>query len=98
MHTTAPDTDALRRAWTPFLFCCFAVICGVRFYLIEKFGAPVGWSDDLEGIAFRILRPLHNGTFRVSSLFEPFNGDHVIAVTRLWDILWYTINGDWDPQ
>ena len=86
------------RAWFWFLLCCFAVICGFRFFLIQRFGAPVAWGDDLDGIGHRILAPLHQGTFTWPLLFQAHNGDHVITVTRLWEMLWFTLNGDWDPQ
>ena len=86
------------RSWLRFLACCFAVICGFRWFLIERFGAPVVWGDDIDGIAYRILAPLHNGTLTWSALFAAHNGDHVIAATRAWDILWYYLNGEWDPK
>lgn len=102
MHSSSdsspPIAPADHRAWLRFLLCCFAVICGFRFLLVEKFGAPVAWGDDLDGIAHRILAPLHQGTFTWPLLFAPHNGDHVIAATRLWEMLWYTLNGEWDPK
>lgn len=87
-----------RRAWFRFLLCCFGVILGFRILLVEKFGVPIAWGDDLDGIAHRILARLHNGTFEWSLLFVPHNGDHVITATRLWEMLWYYINGEWDPK
>lgn len=93
-----PVLSARISPWSTFLLCCFAVICGFRFFLVERFGTPVAWGDDIDGIGFRILRPLNNGTFTLSSLFAAHNGDHVIAATRLWEIFWYHINGDWDPK
>jgi hypothetical protein len=96
--SSPPFADGQRRIWFRFLLCCFAIICGLRILLVEKFGAPVAWGDDLDGIAHRILAPLNNGTFSWSLLFTAHNGDHVIAATRLWEMLWYSLNGEWDPK
>lgn len=84
--------------WRGFLLCCFVFICGLRVFLIESYGAPIAWGDDLDGIAHRILARLHNATFTWPLLFAAHNGDHVIVATRLWEILWYYINGEWDPK
>lgn len=96
--SNSPFAEEPRRLWFRFLLCCFAIICGLRMLLVEKYGAPVAWGDDLDGIAYRILAPLNNGTFTWSLLFTAHNGDHVIAATRLWEIFWYTLNGEWDPK
>jgi hypothetical protein len=85
--------------WLRFLFCCFVVICGFRLFLIQKYGDPTAFfSDDIEAIAHRIIAQFEKGTLQFSSLFTPHNGDHVIFVTRVWDILWFKINGEWDAQ
>ncbi len=98
-HVLGPPAPGARLgAWPKFLFFCFAFICGLRFFLVELFGAPVALGDDLDGIAFRILRPLHDGTFSFSSLLVAHNGDHIIFVTRVWEIFWYYLNGEWDPK
>jgi hypothetical protein len=86
------------RGWPRFLFCCFLIICGFRWFLIERYGAPIAWGDDLDGIAHRILARIQNGTFEWSLLFAAHNGDHVITATRLFEILWFKINGEWDPK
>lgn len=100
MHSSAlpRPTPENHPVWFRFLLCCFTVICGFRFFLVEKFGAPIAWGDDLDGTAFRILAPLRDGTFTWPLLFKAHNGDHVIVATRLWEMLWFTINGEWDPK
>lgn len=90
--------DDRDRSWFKFLLCCFAGITGLRIFLVEKFGSSVAWGDDLDGIARRILLPWENGTLTWSSLLAAHNGDHRIVATRLWEILWYTLNGSWDPK
>jgi hypothetical protein len=90
--------DDRDRSWFKFLLCCFAGITGLRIFLIEKFGSSVAWGDDLDGIARRILLPWENGTLTWPALFAAHNGDHRIVATRLWEILWYTLNGSWDPK
>ncbi|HUR59819.1 MAG TPA: hypothetical protein VM029_19015 [Opitutaceae bacterium] len=56
------------------------------------------FSDDVEAIAYRILVPFEKGTLQAATLFTPHNGDHVIFLTRVWEILWFKINGEWDVQ
>lgn len=88
-----------RNPWFKFLLCCFVLICGLRFFLIQKYSDPAAFfADDVEAIAHRILVPFEKGTLAFSSLFTPHNGDHVIFVTRVWEMLWYKINGEWDVQ
>jgi hypothetical protein len=87
-----------RTTWSWFLGCCFLVIVGFRWFLIERYGAPVGWGDDIDGIAEKILAPWQAGTLQWQALFAPHNGDHVILATRLWEILWFELNGEWDPK
>src|SRR3954471_10656036 len=85
-------------AWPIFLSCCFLVIVGIRWFLVERFGASIGWGDDIDGTVDKILVPFHRGTLHWSALFAPHNGDHVITATRLWEIFWYVVNGEWDPK
>lgn len=87
-----------RRHWLHFLACCFVAICSFRAFLVETFAASIAWGDDLEGIAFQILAPWSAGTLSPGALFAAHNGDHRIVVTRLWEILWFELNGSWDPK
>ena len=94
-----PRAGVSRDPWLRFLFCCFVVLCGVRLFLVQKYSSPMSFfSDDVEAIAYRILAPLEKGTLQSSALLTPHNGDHVIFLTRVWEILWFKINGEWDVQ
>ncbi|HVU34832.1 MAG TPA: hypothetical protein VHE61_15470 [Opitutaceae bacterium] len=84
--------------WRRFLAGCFIAICGVRIFLVERFASSIAYGDDLDGIARRLLLPWSRGTLSWSVLFAAHNGDHRILATRLWEILWFTINGSWDPK
>jgi hypothetical protein len=88
LPASSPRAAAERpERWFRFLLCCFAAICGFRFFLIQKFAGPAAFfSDDFEAIAHRILAAYENGTLAFSALFTPHNGDHVIFVTREWDV------------
>lgn len=95
---TADPFPAPDAAWRRFLLWCFVAICGVRLVIVQKFASSVAYGDDLDGIARRILLPWHNGTLTWHAMFATHNGDHRIFFTRVWDILWYVINGSWDPK
>jgi len=99
-HSAAipPALPASDAAWRRFLFWCFVTICGVRWFIIQKFASPVAYGDDLDGVARRILLPWHNGTLHASALFAAHNGDHRIFFTRVWEIFWFVVNGSWDPK
>jgi hypothetical protein len=94
----APRSTERSAFWFKFLLCCFAGIVALRIFLVERFAASIAWGDDLDGIARRILLPWENGTLTWTALFATHNGDHRIVATRLWEILWYAINGSWDPK
>jgi hypothetical protein len=96
--TPAWSESGARHTWYRFLGCCFLVVVGFRLFLIHRFGASIGWGDDIDGIAHRLLGPWQRGALEWPALFVPHNGDHVMVATRLWEILWYVLNGEWDPK
>lgn len=84
--------------WPAFLSCCGAAIFGVRTFLIEQFGASVPLVHEWEATGLDTLAAWHEGTYTLAALVEPHNGDHPTVFTRLWEILWFEINGAWDPK
>ena len=44
-----------------------------------------------------LFKPWEEGTLKISEFFTPHN-EHRILFTRLWDLGWYILNGQWSPQ
>lgn len=87
-----------REPWLQFLVCCFAAILGFRMLLITHFGASVPMVDEWRATGWGTLAAWSNGSLSMAALFEAHNGDHRIVATRLWEIIWFTVNGAWDPK
>lgn len=73
-------------------------IFGVRAFCVERFAASIAMVDEWEATGQQVLAAWHNGTFSWAALFQAHNGDHRIVATRLWEILWFELNGGWDPK
>ncbi len=84
--------------WRRFLLCCFVAMFGVRAYCVERFAASIAMVDEWEATGKQVLAAWHQGTFSWAALFQAHNGDHRIVATRLWEILWFELNGAWDPK
>lgn len=67
-------------------------------FLIAHFGASIPLVDEWEAIGWKTLAAWNGDSLNMAALFEAHNGDHRIVVTRLWEILWFTLNGAWDPH
>ena len=88
----------VRTRWRQFLLCCFFAIFGLRAFVIERYGASIPWVDEWEATGEEILLPWSRGELTFDALIEAHNGDHRILATRVWEILWYELNGTWDPK
>ncbi len=93
-----PATACRDPLWARFLACCFVAIAGFRLTVIEHFGVSMPFVDEWIATARKVLAPWTHGTFTTSALFEAHLGDHRIVATRLWEILWFELNGGWDPK
>jgi len=65
--------------------------------------AVIGWSaplvpfwDEWTATADLILKPYCKGQVPWEAIWEPHNG-HRIVLTRLWEIGWFSVLGQWDP-
>src|SRR5438270_13763777 len=74
----------------------FLIVFGARLLLVQHFGSDVPILDqwDIEG-AF-LLKPCAEGSFHLSDLFAAHN-EHRLVVSRLWTLLFFKLNGQWDP-
>lgn len=77
------------------LIAVFAIVLGARLWLIECTGSEVPILDQWDEGAF-LLKRFVEGSLRVADLFAPHN-EHRIVLTRLWSLLWFVLNGQWDP-
>ena len=65
--------------------------------------AVIGWSaplvpfwDEWPATADLILKPFHRGEVPWAAIWSPHN-DHRIVLTRLWEMGWFRLLGQWDP-
>lgn len=94
-HEQAASRDPF---WWRFLLCCYVAIAFVRMSIIQHYGASVPFMDEWVATGPHVLANWAQGTFTTGMLFDAHLGDHRIVATRLWDILWFEINGAWDPK
>ncbi|MEO6568742.1 MAG: hypothetical protein ABIO94_08250 [Opitutaceae bacterium] len=80
------------------LFLAFAVLLvGARLAVVGMCAPLVPFWDEWTATAAFILKPwneFHHVAW--SALWAPHN-DHRIVLTRLWEIAWFTLLGEWDP-
>jgi hypothetical protein len=79
-----------------FLGGVFFSILASKFFLIFHFGSAIPFWDQWDGEASNLLIPFLEGRFDWGILFSPHN-EHRIALTRLFVLALFLINGQWDP-
>ncbi len=73
----------------------FLTVVGVRFWLIERYGTPLPYWDQWDGIGALILKPWLEGHLSFAALIAPHN-EHRIFLTRVWSLGIFASNGQWD--
>jgi len=76
-------------------FGLFLLICGAKFWLIDRFGNATPYWDEWETEA-KIIKSCVEGTLSPGQFFESHN-EHRIAYSQLFTVLLFLANGIWDP-
>lgn len=73
-------------------------LLALRWWFLCRYGISQPFRDQWGGEAALLFKPLVEGTFDVSLLWQPHN-EHRILMTRLWAILMFEANGmQFDPR
>jgi hypothetical protein len=74
----------------------FAVVAVCQLLLIAGAGTDIPFQDqwDIEGA--RLYPHWLAGDWRWADLIRPYN-EHRIFWTHLWNLTWFSLNGQWDP-
>jgi hypothetical protein len=72
------------------------IIVGLRWSLLQRYGNEVPYWDEWPAGAMNLFKPWTEMRFSWELLFAPHN-EHRIALTRLWDLSFFSLNGRWDP-
>lgn len=75
----------------------FALVVGCRLLLIDHYASDVPILDQWDAEGAFLLKPFVEGSLHLGDLFAAHN-EHRIVLTRLWTLLWYWLNGQWDPR
>ncbi|MFL6538960.1 MAG: hypothetical protein ACJ8JD_12360, partial [Chthoniobacterales bacterium] len=78
------------------LIAVFAIVLGARLWLIDRTGSEVPILDQWDAEGAFLLKPFVQGSLRLADLFAPHN-EHRLVLTRLWSLLLFVLNGQWDP-
>src|SRR6516164_10938913 len=86
----------------PLRLFCWMMLAFALFLAAVRL-AVIGWSaplvpfwDEWPATADLILKPFHRGEVPWAAIWRPHN-DHRIVLTRLWEIGWFRLLGQWDP-
>ncbi len=83
--------------WWRWLTLTFALLlAAVRLSVIDWCAPLVPFWDEWMATADYILKPWRHGHVSWFALWRPHN-DHRIVLTRLWEMAWYRVLGQWDP-
>ena len=75
----------------------FLGVWGAKLQVLHIYSVDIPFEDEWHADAMKLFKPWEEGTLRISDLFTPHN-EHRILFTRLWDLGWYLLNGQWSPQ
>lgn len=75
----------------------FLGVWGAKLQVLETYSVNIPFEDEWHADAMKLFKPWEEGTLKISDLFTPHN-EHRILFTRLWDLGWYILNGQWSPQ
>ncbi len=76
----------------------FALVIGLRLIVLQWASSPSPYVDEWPATAESLLAPWKAGTLSARAWFAPHNGEHRIVATRLWEVFWFELAGEWDPQ
>lgn len=92
MYEQSPNNHPMPH-WA-ILGALFTAILSLRLWLIREWGSAIPFWDQWDAEARLLYRPWINGSFQWSSLLNAHN-EHRIVLTRLLDLLLFTISGRW---
>lgn len=92
--TIAPFGQHARRAGA--FIAVFGLVAGARLWVIDRSGSQVPILDQWDAEGAFLLKPFVEGSLRLTDLFAPHN-EHRLVLTRLWSLLLFVLNGQWDP-
>ncbi|MBM3265566.1 MAG: hypothetical protein FJY97_19385 [candidate division Zixibacteria bacterium] len=72
-------------------------VWGAKLQALDDYSVDIPFEDEWHADAMQLFKPYEEGTLRFLDLFAPHN-EHRIFFTRLWDLGWYILNGQWSPQ
>ncbi|MDB6112099.1 MAG: hypothetical protein JWR69_3849 [Pedosphaera sp.] len=75
----------------------FLVGVGAKFFLIFRFGTSLPFLDQWDAEARALYLPYLNGKLSLSLLFQP-HVEHRIFFTRIYDLVLFLLNGQWDGR
>lgn len=87
---------ARRAIWGWIAFGVGLVIVGLRWSLLLRYGNEVPYWDEWPAEAMNLFKPWTEMRLDWAQIFAPHN-EHRIALTRLWDLSFFSLNGRWDP-
>ncbi len=98
VRVTRAHGEPARRVLVPWLIAVgtFAIVCGATWQVVAESATSHAFWDQWEE-ASGLFKPYASGAYTWSDLLAPHN-EHRIALSRLWALLFFEVDGLWDNR